>query len=390
MVFVAQPDRMALAILIFLFAAAVVLLCLVLWKWSLVRSEQTWAGVLGVVGSVAGAIGIQPSRGVVVAWILGGAGIIASLALAIHAELKEHAKQRPAPVRHDDGANLEAGRVSMPVEAAVASRIAAESVDRADPQSEPDTADSADSVDADGDEFDEFDETSVQGPRDSTVFFSDRFAQAFPGVRGIRLFRQPVANERLLLLLKQPLSLRLDDRTTSSPIWFWGRGDMHIHAFSVEPPELALLDVHELIIDEVAAVNPGSYYQQFVYVKTRPSPPSGLYDGDIGQQVAWRGYADEELGLYRGRYITRAEYDDGAAEIDGKPVDVRGEVRLRKRYLTSFNFLIAAQFSPLNNVKADREITALLNGILRGERTLEDLKSFVCELPKRTPFSREP
>jgi hypothetical protein len=63
---------------------------------------------------------------------------------------------------------------------------------------------------------------------------------------------------------------------------------------------------------------------------------------------------------------------------------------LRIRYLTPFNFLIAAQFSPLNNVNADREVTALLNGILRGDRTLEDLTARVCELPKRSRFSYDP
>jgi hypothetical protein len=221
----------------------------------------------------------------------------------------------------------------------------------------------------------------------STIFFSNRFAQAFPGVRGIEWFKQPVAAERLSLLLKQPLTFKGDDYTSWHPIWFWGRGNMHITSFTVESDDMVLLDSDELIIDEIAAVNPGADYRKFVYIRTRAARPSPVFDGDIDDQLAWRGYANEELGFYKGRYITRAEFDDGAAVIDGRPVDVRGDVELRIRYLTPYNFLIAAQFSPLNNAEIDHQITDLLNGILRGEQTLAGLTKLVSVLPKYSHLS---
>jgi hypothetical protein len=122
------------------------------------------------------------------------------------------------------------------------------------------------------------------------------------------------------------------------------------------------------------AVNPGIYYQQFVYVRTRASAPTGLYDHSyIKDMVDLRGDATEEFGLYNGRYITRAEYDDGAAVIDGEPVDVRDNVELRVRYITPSNFVLAAQGSPINNTAFDRRRQELLNGILRGDNTVEDL-----------------
>jgi hypothetical protein len=58
---------------------------------------------------------------------------------------------------------------------------------------------------------------------DSTVFFSERFAQAFPGVRGISWFDDPNEIEmRLLKLLEEPLSF-----SGKTPVWWW-RGDSNL------------------------------------------------------------------------------------------------------------------------------------------------------------------
>ena len=224
----------------------------------------------------------------------------------------------------------------------------------------------------------------------STVFFSDRFAQAFPGVRGTASFTPPVANERLAILLEAPLEFSSGERSWYEPIWIWTRGELAIQRFHVQPDGSALLNVEELNVDEVVAVNPGSYYQQFVYVQTRPSTPTGLYDYSyLSDIVSLRGTATEEFGIYDGHYITRAEFDDGAAVIDGKPVDVRGSSELRVRYLTPSNFLIAAQNSPINNKRFDSRRKDLLNGILRGDATLNDLVSAILDLPKREPMRYE-
>ncbi len=233
--------------------------------------------------------------------------------------------------------------------------------------------------------------TQIQSlPRASTVFFSRRFTQAFPGVRGIRRFSQPTANERLAKLLEQPLSIR-GNNGSIDPIWFWGRGDLYINRFKILPDGIALMDVHELDIEEVAAVNPGSYYQQFVYVKARGSEPTGVHSDYTYVEEAERyfGEATEELGLYEGRYITRAEYDDGAAVIDGQLVDVRDSVELRVRYLTPTNFIIAAQNAPIAEQTFDSTREKLLNDVLKGEKTLEELVEAILKLPKRGPLRYE-
>lgn len=218
----------------------------------------------------------------------------------------------------------------------------------------------------------------------STAFFSDRFTQAFPGVRGMAHFTQPDANKRLVILLKPPLCISDGDHGSIEPIWIWRRGDLGIHRFELRADGTALLNVEELEIEEVVAVNSGIYYQQFVYVRTRASAPTGLYpDYDPSEIVALRGDATEEFGLYNGHYITRAEYDDGAAVIDGEPVDARDSAELRVRYITPSNFVLAAQGSPIDNTAFDRRRQELLNGILRGQNTVDDLAAAIFELPKR-------
>lgn len=96
---------------------------------------------------------------------------------------------------------------------------------------------------------------SIRG-ESSTVFFSNRFSDAFPGVRGIQWFREPSeAVERLRLFFKKPFVFR-----ESIPVWWWRNGDMHIDTFDVIAADTVLFDHQELIIDELAAINAGAYY----------------------------------------------------------------------------------------------------------------------------------
>lgn len=215
----------------------------------------------------------------------------------------------------------------------------------------------------------------------STVFFSSRFSDAFPGVRGIQWFREPAeAVERLRILFRDPFVFQ-----ESIPIWWWRTGEMHIGSFDVLAADTVLLDHQELVIDELAAVNAGGYYQSFVYIKAKPSEPTGLYaPASVQAQVEHWGYAREEFGLFRGRPVSRAEYDDGSAVIDGKVVDMDHEAKLRVRYVTPYNLLIAPHDSPINNNRFDQQRNELLNAILRGEASLDTLVGAVLQLPKRS------
>ena len=178
---------------------------------------------------------------------------------------------------------------------------------------------------------------SLRGESCCTAF-SGRFSMAFPGVRGVESFSDgQIIMERLRILLKQPLRFKEGHLAG----WWRGSSNLHIDRFEHVDRSHFLMNVEELNIRRIAAVNPGSYYRKWVYVETAADEPTGLYPSgasDVGRRVEAFGYADEEYGLVDDKLrVSRAEYDDGAAIIDGKPVDIMGRVVLRVRYVSPYN-----------------------------------------------------
>jgi len=185
--------------------------------------------------------------------------------------------------------------------------------------------------------------------------------------------------KRLAIFFQQPFYFR-----DSNPVWWWRTGDMHIDNFAVLTPDTVLIGHQEFVVEEVAAVNAGAYHQTFIYIKTRSSPPTGLYDhSSVNKEIDYWGYAREEFAVLNGRPIRRAEFDDGAAVIDGQVASLNGEAELRVRYVTPYNLLIAPRESPINNDQFDQVRVDLLNSILQGKADLETLVGVVLKLPKR-------
>lgn len=98
-------------------------------------------------------------------------------------------------------------------------------------------------------------------------------------------------------------------------------------------------------------------------------------------------YIYEEYGVWIDRLIIREEYDDGASLIDEKPTDT-SDATLRVRSRTPFNFVICVNSHVLNNLgNIDFNLTRLLDEILLGTKTLDDLVNFVVKLPRTFPFA---
>lgn len=213
----------------------------------------------------------------------------------------------------------------------------------------------------------------------TAAFFSERFGKAFPGVRGIQWFDEPkVAVDRLCLLLKEPLIF-----PNVSPVWWWRNGDLQISSIKRESEDFLLMDGQELLIRRIAAVDPGAYWQQFVYVEVFPMPPTGVYpDLNVQKHIEVRGYASEEFGLFKGKFISREEYDDGAAVIDGDVESLEGNAELRVRYLSPYNFIIAPVGSCINNQDFDDVRQEMLNQMLAGTISIEEVAELVRKLPK--------
>lgn len=220
---------------------------------------------------------------------------------------------------------------------------------------------------------------------DPMLTFSDRFAQAFPGVRGIQWLDDPkTIAQRLAILMASPLTLGDGQHLT----WWWrGMRNMQVDRFEHLEARNFLMDVEELNIKRIAAVNGGLHYRTFLYVETNPDPPTGLYkwkNGEIEQIANESGFVNEEYGLVDGKLpVRRAEYDDGAAIIDGEPVDIRGRVELRVRYITSYNFFLAPNNSPLNNPNFDLRMEKYLGDLLGGKDVFDEMCKEIFRLPRK-------
>lgn len=219
--------------------------------------------------------------------------------------------------------------------------------------------------------------------RHSTVVFAERFGDAFPGVRGIKWFDdQDSIRQRLERLFADPLEY--DDGT---PIW-WTRGPSNLQITSyAEEGDHILLNGDEMKVARVAAVNQASYKYDFVYFELAPLAPIGIYPNtaeriqEVEKGTDYFPYYWEEYGLVDGKHlVTRAEADDGSAVIDGKLQSLRGRLDIRGRYVTPYNFIVAAAGAPLMSTKYDRQLQGHLNAMLKGEDKLPDIASETMRL----------
>jgi hypothetical protein len=162
---------------------------------------------------------------------------------------------------------------------------------------------------------------------------------------------------------------------------------MSIEAFRPLDKEVVLMNHTELNIKRVAALPGQTHKQRLVYVETQPMAMTGLYKSNAEQlEDAKRrhGYVSEEYGLYNGSHkIKRSEYDDGGTMINVRLVDITGSSELRTRFLTPYNFIIAAQASPINNVRYDQRLVMHLNFALNvsSSKALADIEHDLSFLP---------
>jgi hypothetical protein len=233
---------------------------------------------------------------------------------------------------------------------------------------------------------------------ESTVFFSDRFTQAFPGCRNVLLIDDPAeAVRRLDILLQKPLSVKVDDGPFgASPIW-WFRGGQNLPINSYRRIKNRIFfPTNDIMFDEIilhrvrrlAAFGSMAYWATAVYLETDGVPPSGLYDYGPSEYAKERGYDYEEVGAYKGRFIKREEYDDGAAVIDGKVVRTLGKAKLQVRYLSTYNFFIIPIASPINDNRYDRMFDEAMKAVLEKKMTIKELAGLVRKLPRNPKEDR--
>lgn len=223
----------------------------------------------------------------------------------------------------------------------------------------------------------------------STSFFSQRISAAFPGQREIVWYDKPkeIVN-RLKVVFKEPIhfSPTSDYETSSEPIW-WLRGSesLSITEFKILSNTKVLLGNQELEIKRIAVNSDAQYYKSFIYFECKAEKPIGLYNrsqADIKQSTDYFGYCKEEYAIFKNKPITREAYDDGGAIIKGKVYDTRMKAELRVRYLTDYNFIIAAKHSPYNSKKFNHNSKNFFDGILTGKISHVEFFSFLDELKR--------
>ncbi|WP_175942147.1 hypothetical protein [Burkholderia pyrrocinia] len=218
-----------------------------------------------------------------------------------------------------------------------------------------------------------------------TVFFAERFGNAFPGIRGIEWFTETTdIEERLSILLATPITFG-----SNCPIWWWRGENNAIQDFTRLESGQFLMNSQELKIAKIAAVYSMQYFRSFVYVEVEAAEPTGLYPdtpiyiNDVKNRTYFSSYMIEEYGIVDGKHLIKlAEFDDGSAKIDGKIQSISGRAEHRARYVTPYNFVISAKDSPITNPDFDRELKKHLDAILVGEGTLEELVKSASKLPK--------
>lgn len=237
---------------------------------------------------------------------------------------------------------------------------------------------------------------AIKATEESTVFFARRMAEAFPGVRGVCEFSdRKEINKRLSILLQAPLKFEQGlDRADTDPVWFFRAGAAEdIQSFLRIGNNKVLMNTDELLIKRIVVYrDSGRYYGQYVYVEVEADKPCGCYshnEDTMKYMVDKRGYYDEEFAVFKPswylpeRKITRQEYDDGSAMVNGKPMRLHGRAELRLRYLTSYNFILAAKFSPFNCHEFDRTSGEYFKGMLNGTISVKQFDEYMMVFPKR-------
>lgn len=200
-------------------------------------------------------------------------------------------------------------------------------------------------------------------------------------MRGVQWLDDPkIIVNRLEILLEKVALPGMNQK-----IWWWGaNGDCPINDFEKIDDHNVIIDSIEIRPIKMAAINLGVYYQTIIYLESDSFDQTGVYPAlDLEAAKERYPYPTEEYAIINGAKITREEYDDGAYVSDGKPIEIKGNAKLRVRHLTPWNFFIAPHGSPINTSKFDPIRKIFLEGLLDGSKDIDSFIKAFGALPKR-------
>jgi hypothetical protein len=141
----------------------------------------------------------------------------------------------------------------------------------------------------------------------------------------------------------------LADACEACDLWWFAGGYQHGPACPIKrlAEEVWLIQHDECKIIDLWVYRHPTLERQYVLLHLAPQPPFGLYSGDANSDR-------EEAGYYKGRYVTRGEYDDGYAEIDEEVIELQG-VELRSRNLKDDFYVLVPKYSVYNQLANDQQ-----------------------------------
>ena len=231
----------------------------------------------------------------------------------------------------------------------------------------------------------------------STVFFKRRMCAAFPGKRGLVEYTdQKQIRRALSKLFKAPLKFNkaIGRDSLTDPIWwFRGGGAMNIDKYKYLGNGRYLLAWDEVKISRlIAFIDSGRYYSNYVYIEFAGDRPTNLYKDyyspdKIKELQKFLPQVTEEYAVFKpccffSKRITKQEEDDGYTRILGKTVKLKKRYECRIRSLTPYNYIIAAKQSAFNNNEFDSTSGIILDGMLDGSVTKEQMNEYMMKFPK--------
>ena len=138
-----------------------------------------------------------------------------------------------------------------------------------------------------------------------------------------------------------------------------------------------LLDSFEIDINSIWIYKYGDIGGSIIIIESNPMPSFGIFNND---------YEIEEVALFKNRYISRSNYDNGWTEYKGKKIKV-DNAEIRIRFLTETIFFISPWAGPIigNDRSNAEEITSQIYRKYNENKMLsEDLLAPLKKL-KRKP-----
>ena len=197
--------------------------------------------------------------------------------------------------------------------------------------------------------------------KEDMLAFDERLARAMPG--SIALGYVQASNKEEV---NRVLSSLADGCEQYHLWWTKGYKTLPIRRMKYLPDGIWLINTFECQVIDLWLHRNDILERQYVIIHLAPRPPFGIYDEASSSE--W-----EEAGYFRGRYITRGEFDDGYALIDGKSVNIREDAERRSRNLVDDFLLLAPQTSVYLPLSASKKVHEVYLSLRKAGKIVREL-----------------